>query len=168
MQLLSHYSHAASCRVYHQHSNFQHISSVSSCCGVDVVTVVCTYTTVTAGLPVVLQLVDAVTPAVGGGDGASGVSNKYSLLSNSLLSKDSSSHAIYCNQMVADTSNDGVCPSVVACCSGVKIGCYANGFKITTTQWMTGADKGLLPEADPGIFACLFFICGIKSALLGL
>lgn len=41
------------------------------------------------------------------------------------------------------------CPAVLLPCSGVRMGCYANGFQTTTTQWMSGAEQPLL-QSDPG------------------
>lgn len=40
------------------------------------------------------------------------------------------------------------CTTVLYCIAGVRIGCYANGFKTTTTQWLKGAgdDDTLLQQ----------------------
>ncbi len=37
----------------------------------------------------------------------------------------------------------------VGAVAGVRVGCYANGFKTTTTQWLTGSSEGLV-ESDAG------------------
>jgi hypothetical protein len=39
--------------------------------------------------------------------------------------------------------------SVAVCCAGVLVGCYANGFRTTTTQWLTGSVEGLV-QSDAG------------------
>lgn len=38
-------------------------------------------------------------------------------------------------------------------CAGVEVGCYANGFQTTTSQWLTGSSEGLV-ESAPGAAVC--------------
>lgn len=35
------------------------------------------------------------------------------------------------------------------CFAGTRVGCYANGFRTTTTQWLSGTETGLV-DALPG------------------
>jgi hypothetical protein len=49
-----------------------------------------------------------------------------------------------------DTSTAFHQHTLVHCCSaaGVRVGCYANGFKTTTSQWLTGSSDGLVQSAS--------------------
>jgi hypothetical protein len=46
-------------------------------------------------------------------------------------------------------------------CAGVRVGCYANGFQTTTSQWMSGTDQGLL-RSNPG--KCITAALSARSA----
>lgn len=49
------------------------------------------------------------------------------------------------------------CCCIGGAIAGVRIGCYANGFQTTTTQWLQGAAaEGLLSAPDP---VCLRVTC---------
>lgn len=41
-------------------------------------------------------------------------------------------------------------PEGMLCSAGTRVGCYANGFKTTTTQWLSGTQTGLVDAPSGG------------------